>query len=369
VIGARLPLVPGATPTPRVRAAHCRRHRAGNAGCHACALVCPTEAFWVDAAGGLRLQEIDCVGCGACASVCPSQAIAFAGDADGAVAEALRRGDAIVGCRHGGAEGDVRVPCLAALHPELLAGLMLAFPERRLTLNVACCASCDIGRMLPLIEAQFDQASAYATLAGVTPRARLAGEAAASVAPPALSRRALFGALRQETAKLVTGAIAEALGGDAPAEHLPHRAALLASVRRRVAERDGEPVALPLLGAFYVDWDASDRCDGCAGVADANGPRCVAACPSGAWRMGRAGGRAVLSHDAARCTACGLCEEVCPRDALTAAPAPLAADAGRVAKRALPLARCRGCHAPIAAGGDGYCPNCRKRLGAWPGRG
>lgn len=333
-------------------------------------MVCPTEAFWADAAGGLRLQEIDCVGCGACASVCPSQAIEPAEDATDALAAALRRGDVIVGCRHGGADGDVRMPCLAGLHPEALAGLLLAFPERRVSLNVSCCGTCDIGKLLPLIEAQFTQSTAYASLAGSEPRAALIGEAAVrSSVPATMSRRALFGVLGRETARLVTGAVAEALGPEASSEHLAHRAALLASVRWRLAEREGEPVALPLLGAYYVDWDVRDRCDGCAGVADANGPRCVAACPSGAWRMGRAGGRAVLSHDAARCTACGLCEEVCPRAALSPRPAPLAADAGRLAKQGFPLARCRGCHAAIAGGGDGFCPNCRKRLGAWPGRG
>jgi len=332
-------------------------------------MVCPTEAFWVDAAGGLRLQEVDCVGCGACASVCPSQAIAFDGDAAGALTDALRRAHVTVGCRHGGADGGVRVPCLAGLHPEALAGLMLAFPERRLSLNVARCGTCDIGRLRPLIEAQLAQARAYVALAGVEPNAATVGEASAPAAAPAMSRRALFGALRQETAKLVTGAIAEALGAAATTEHLPHRAALLDVVRRRLATRGDASVELPVLGAFYVDWAVDDSCDGCAGVAGANGPRCVASCPSGAWRMGRAGGRAVLSHDAARCTACGLCEEVCPRDALRARPAPLAADAGRVAKRELPLAHCRGCHVAIAAGGDGLCPNCRKRLGAWAGRG
>ena len=366
MIGSRLVSVPGETPPPRVRAAHCRRHRAGNAGCRACVLVCPTEALWIDAAGGLRLQEIDCVGCGACASVCPSQAIEAADTASGDLAEALRRGDVTVGCRYGGADGGVRPPCLAGLHPEQVAGLMLAFPERRIALNVARCGACDIGRLRPLIEAQLAQARAYVALAGAEPRAALVGEAAVPADSPSMSRRALFGALRQETAKLVTGTIAKALGPAALGEHLAHRAALLTAVRRQLAARGGEPLELPLLGAFYVDWEVHERCDGCAGDAGANGPRCVAACPSGAWRLGRAGGRAVLSHDSARCTACGLCEEVCPRNALSARPAPLAADAGRLPKRALPLVRCRGCHAAIAAGGDGLCPNCRKRLGAWP---
>ena len=369
MIGRQLEAALGEAPVPRVRAAHCRRHRAGQTGCRACVLACPTEAFWVDAAGGLRLTEVDCVGCGACSSVCPSQAIEAPGVAAGAIAEALRQGDGVVvGCRHGGAAGQVRVPCLSGLHPELLAGLMLAFPGRSLTLNVAHCAACDIGRLLPLIEAQAAQAAAYVALVGPATGLRLTGAASAEPRErTALSRRGLFGALREQTAKLVTGAIAEALGPDLPGEHLAHRGALLAAVRRRVAADGGALPSLPVPGAFYVDWDVNERCDGCAGVAGANGPRCVAACPSGAWRMGRSGDRGVLSHGAARCTACGLCEEVCPRRALSARPAPIAADAGWLPKRRLPLVRCRGCHVAIPAGGDGWCPNCRKRMASWPG--
>jgi len=147
---------------------------------------------------------------------------------------------------------------------------------------------------------------------------------------------------------------------------LPHRPALLDAVRTRVPN-GAAPPELPVAGAFYVDWDVSERCDGCASVSG-TGPRCAARCPTAAWRVAHEDGIAVLTHDVAACTGCGVCQRSCPQDALTPLPAVARADAGRVAKRRLAVARCRSCHQRIAASADGVCGNCRKRLAAAPPR-
>jgi len=390
VSDARLDALFGLEPPPRVRGAHCRRRRAGHRGCRACVMVCPTDALWTDAHGRLRLTEVDCVGCGACASVCPTQAIDAAGAPD--LTAAWRRaaadgaaGRLALGCRLGsdrGRQADATLPCLVALHPERLAGLLLAYPDVALRVHVGPCAACPIGHLRPLIEAQVAQATAFAALLGVTPRVAWA-DGTSAPATPALSRRAVLGLAREQATRLAAQALAEAaLVGDvgAAGEALPHRERLLAAARHRARELAGPVPTQPVPGAFFVDWDVADRCDGCAGIptegrsntlagAPGDTPRCVAACPGGAWRMARRPDGATLSHDAARCTACGLCAERCPRDALRPLPARVTADAGRSPKRTLPTRRCRGCHRPIVAGGDGLCGNCRKRLGAIPGGG
>ncbi len=368
---ARLDALFGLEPAPRVRGAHCRRRRAGHRGCRACVMVCPTEALWTDARGRLRLTEVDCVGCGACASVCPTQAI----DADGApgLTAAWRRaaadgsaGRLVLGCRlgsDGGRQADATLPCLVALHAERLAGLLLAYPDVAPSLDVGPCAACPIGHLRALIEAHVAQATAFAALLGVTPRVAWVDGASAPAAA-ALSRRAVLGLAREQATRLAAQALAEAVVvGDAGSavEALPHRERLLAAARQRARELAGPVPTVPVPGAFFVDWEVADRCDGCAG-APGDTPRCVAACPGGAWRMARRPDAATLTHDAARCTACGLCAERCPRDALRARPAPATADAGRPPKRVLPTRRCRGCHRPVVAGGDGLCGNCRKRL-------
>jgi ferredoxin len=367
---------PPVAASPRIDDARCARRREGDRGCRACVLACPTEAIWIGARGRLRLQEIDCVACGACASACPTQTIAMPDavrDDLQHVLAARADGRAVrIGCRLGpdGDAGsfDARVPCLAALHPEALAARLVAAPGIALELDASPCGRCRFGALLPLAGDHVARAVALARHLGVEPDVRFVSKATLAPAPTErrLSRRDLFGRARDAAAERLAEHVVRAVleNDHRSGDPLPHRPALLAAVRARVAAGGAAP-SLPVAGAFYVDWDVSDRCDGCASVNGA-GPRCASRCPTGAWRVAHEAGAAALTHDVAACTGCGVCQRSCPQDALTPRPALATADAGRVAKRSLAVVRCRSCQRKTPVGNDGMCANCRKRLSAAP---
>ena len=345
---------------PAITRSHCKRKRAGNTGCQACVLACRFNALSIDEKGALAYSDSACVGCGACLPVCPSQAIKLAEFGEHALVGALQKNDAIaVGCLHGKNPGSVAVPCLSGLHPEFLVVLMLAFPKKTISLDIGPCPSCDVGMLLGRIRAAADQASAYAELIGVKSNVVLSeGQAEIKAAPArGLSRRDFFGLVRNDTVKLAAGTVLDLIGSK-NTDRLAYREMLLTAVRRQAKMAGATEVTLPLINPFYCDWDVADSCDGCS--------KCVTSCPTGAMKNAQIDGVAVLSHDVALCTACGLCAEVCPHDSLTPRPALITADAGRVAKRKLLLAHCKSCNVKIPTGGDGKCENCRKREGLTP---
>lgn len=355
----------GEDEVPRLRPARCVRRRDASNACRACLLACPHQVLWFGADGTWRLHAAACDGCGACASACPSQAI----DAPGIDGRALRRAwrDADVvtlGCSEGRADASVRLPCLAGLHPERLATALLRRPSTPVRLDMSACGGCAKRALRGVIRAQVSRALRYVRALGVVPDVRVvdggvSDEGGGAGAARPLSRRDLFQLARTRGSDLVARGLAAGDGVD-PGAALPHRAGLLAAARERFVALGAPARGLPLPGAFFVDWEVTDACDGCRA---AEGPRCVGACPNGAWRLGGAGTESVLSHDAARCSACGACTLACPQAALEARPAPVTADAGRLAKRRFPRSRCRACRQRAARGADGLCNNCRKRRG------
>lgn len=355
----------GAGTAPHADPAHCRRQRLEGDGCRACVVACPVQAWWIDRGGGLRLQDIDCLSCGACASACPSQAIGVpAPDLRGATRAARERGAAVIACRIGpgtSESADAVVPCLAGLAPERLATLFLSHPGASWTLDASRCAGCRLGALRPTIAAHVAQAAAYAARLGVIVAVDVRDDP-----PPATrgwTRRELLRRARDGAADAAVRAIADEVPPRPAHDAPPYRAALLGAARSHEETSpgpDGRASDDSVLGAFFVGWDVAPACDGCAG---AGRPRCVAACPWGAWRLSRGG---ALSHDAARCVGCGACADTCPAAALSPRAVSATAREGRVVRRRLEMHRCRGCAGPLPVGGDGLCANCRKRASLQP---
>jgi Fe-S-cluster-containing dehydrogenase component len=341
---------------PTLRAARCVRSRGGDP-CRACELACPHEAVWLDPRGAWRLDAGRCDGCGACATACPSQAVDAPGiDAD-ALARAWRQAERVtLGCARNDAPATVRLPCLAGLHPERLATLLIRHPTTAVVLDLSACAGCPAGALLPTIEAHARQARDVAQATGVVCDVRVA-RSAATERERVLDRRAFLRVARERTTAFVTSTFAER-DAARPSATLPHRGAFLAATREQCSRTGAEPPLLPVIGAPFVAWEVAASCDGCAGAAR---PRCVQACPNEAWRVANARTNGTLTHDVAACSGCGACGRACPRNALASRPATITADGGRQVKRHIARPSCRECAHARATGDDGLCRHCRSR--------
>lgn len=334
-------LRPSAKATP---GACTRRHASG---CSACAEVCPKGAISTSEEG-VEIDAEACVGCGLCVVACPVAAIEGAGQSPVGVATRIERGKAlrcdVARALRPEGEGEFAdVPCVAGVDPEAIAAGALAGGGA--TVVRGPCSSCPLG-VGERVRSTIDRAR---VLVDATPvGARVVEEEVAVVEPeprerrrggrkrapdrasPEVSRRVLFG-LRPQPGTAAAGepeSVFGALGTGASA-----REVLLAST---------EEPALPRL-------EADLRCTACGG--------CVRVCPKDALSL--KAGTLVLSP--VDCVACGECVRVCPEGALSfAAPEPVSG-AGRLPLVHVAPESCSACGRPLGPGETGRCHNCESR--------
>jgi ferredoxin len=98
----------------------------------------------------------------------------------------------------------------------------------------------------------------------------------------------------------------------------------------------------------------TDQCSACLS--------CGERCPTGALQGRETAEARMLSFDASACTDCGLCERICPQNAIISDPLRESAriNAGRQTLLFVQQQRCRQCHTSFvpAQGGGDICPLC-----------
>lgn len=354
---------------PAVTADPDRCLRSGPIGerCAACAGACPAGAIAVgaepDAGGPPRVDPDRCRGCGVCVPACPAGALSLPGVGPGDLLPALQAaGTGAVACAGAPADGvppgAVRVPCLAALHPETAVAVAV-HPDGpgALTLYPGVCETCPVG------------AAARAGALVEETRARLGRLEPPAASTPvrawSLSRRELFARWRRGAAQ-AAAALLSAPGevpsdpstAPAPAARRtrrlpPWRRALLA-----VLETAGRPAVPDLAASGLPLLTPPDRCTFC-GV-------CAAACPTGALAV-RTGPSVTVEVDEAACTGCGFCARHCPEGVMAVAGDLPPPGAGRrPARRELArgsASSCRRCGRPLWPGEGPLCRTCDTRSG------
>lgn len=319
----------------RVEAPLCTQARSGRSTCRACLEICPAGA--VSLSRGPVVTDA-CTACGLCAAACRTGALRMETPSDVALLTEARKaqGDPLVlACaaeagRLGLRERVVTVPCIGAVTPELLVGMLAGGHSRILLWRPAACETCvnragaerlDLGPLEELYPGTVGFAASVAEVqapGGTAAVGRGAGSRAGATGTEATTfdqdlanqdRRAFLG-----SAFKGGGSLLQALLGDwvakKPAPPPPTLYEVQGTPRRRQVLRDAMATRPPALGARLPESAvaASPACTLC--------PVCTKLCPSGALQVSESGDQAELRWQAGRCTDCGLCREICPVGAM-----------------------------------------------------
>jgi Pyruvate/2-oxoacid:ferredoxin oxidoreductase delta subunit len=323
----------GAT-SMRVYSRQCSKLRHRRSSCTVCMDHCPVQAIHIGET--IEIDADRCTGCGICASLCPTGVFEAQAPTDlellGRVRKVAGDGMPVVfacpRCRQRG-EGDadrfVQVNCLGRLDESLLLSAVCDGAETIWLLDAAC-QECPVAPGRAVAEESVRKANALLQAWGDGRRILFCsqppsapGEAAR---PPAagegVSRRAFFSTLARQAARTMAVAADSSRGnGDTGKESsMPEKGVLpsrLPAKRQRLLEalgRLGRPaVESPAVdGMPFARLCLEETCTACQ--------MCAFFCPTGALAKVHEGDRVGLAFRSSACTNCGLCRDVCYRDAV-----------------------------------------------------
>lgn len=363
-------------PTIAVDSAACLHSWNKAATCDRCVRACPVDALSLD--DTIQMDEAACVQCGLCLHSCPVGA--FSG-ADGtaellnAVAQLPERHLVELACAAhpqaeqgpGQSSAVLRTKgCLAALGPAAYVSLF-ALGVSHLVLRLDACANCPLGQAQPEIErslaagcrmaapesAAAERATLVRQIRPDWPQRRIT-----AVTRPARSRRDFFKSFT--AVGTPSPRVKQLTADDAPTADKPlprERRRLLAAWELLPGDARPMPDTAVLESLSFAQLTANASCTAC-GV-------CERVCPTGALQLEvDETDRYQLTFNARNCVDCGLCLTLCEPNALQRhAPTAdhLLADQPAILRQGQ-LTHCRRCNAGFASSNQtDLCPVCAFR--------
>jgi len=332
-----------------------KRHRLSR--CQRCVDACPAGALTLRTAAdpggpgsavadGPHIDPERCTGCGMCAVVCPTGALEAQAPSNiellAHVMRLAREGEGVAfACPLNLEQADPGLPCavvncLGRLDESVLVGAVAhgAGPVRLID---RACEGCAQAAGRAMAAAAIERSNSLLAAFGLPGQIAFhAGEACARRVPAStagdgesLSRRGLLKRLAQETVR-AGQAVTEAPQpgaspqgeplpadeplprGELPADLPLTRALLLTALRRLDPAPLAEPGHATPGAGLFASFGYTDQCTGCQ--------MCGFFCPTGALTKVEQDGQLGVIFRPARCTNCGLCRDICYRDAALLSP-------------------------------------------------
>lgn len=300
----------------------CVRVRNRHASCVRCAEACTSGALSLRD-GALTVNEALCVGCGTCATVCPTCAIEARHPVDGellaAAHRALRAGrEAVFACHRAfeqapaacAAAGAIELACLSRME-ESLAMRLFADGAQRIRLLHGACEGCPRENGFASVKLVRDTVDSLLETWGLNCEydvQQVGSEVKVAAADAAAPQHVATGGIRAASA-FRKPAHVQADGT------LPHFVPLRRHALLDALADLGNPVRpdldTRLWGHVSIDMSACRSCKMCAVF-----------CPTGALQkyVGE-DGHGGVEHYPAECVHCGLCQDICPVQAITSSTA------------------------------------------------
>ncbi len=303
----------------------CLNVRGRGEHCHQCTTVCPNDALTVSV-DAIEVDREACTACGACVPACPAGALRLRGFSPERFL-AILEGEAEVHlhCTESrGSGGGVVIPCFKVLDVRLLAAAQATGVEAIHLHGLEHCAGCARGGALGHVARLCLQLEEWFT--PPTLALRPATDPAAGkrrlrerADQPRLSRRSFLRFAGAQVAESMARTWQVAIDNEEDDIDLPFFQDDVESVRqphpyqRLLAEHVPR---LPWRDTLPLPWkirSLGEYCIACLA--------CGQRCPTGALLADEKAKALSISFEPALCTDCGLCEALCPVDAVQTRPA------------------------------------------------
>ena len=338
---------------PKIEKKSCLHYKNDNDPCNNCVESCPTAAI-IKKDQALVIKDELCIGCGICRVTCPSHSITMKHFGENNIPKAIKNNETVVfGCNYGKSKGNVMVPCLNGLHPELLALLILHFKEKKLIFNLSSCTACSINSKALTFETSLKKALDFLkNIKSYTePEVILNEEKLPDMNPTSITRRDLFNIIKEGSVNQATEMISSVWGNSVD-NTLNHREKLLDLINGLMKEEKFEINPESNLFSNYV---VNSKCNGCN--------YCQVICPYKAWEKEETQDTYTLSFNSGKCRSCGQCIRKCPQKAIERAKLFSDAFKGYIKKIEKPRIKCKKCNSRfvLTEKDNELCSTCKKR--------
>lgn len=353
----------------------CVRTKNKYATCDRCVALCPTGAIHLDS-GLPELTAEQCIKCGVCLHACPVGVFERPDSFQKLLLNTQSLPDhqvVDVACVHHSApqttapavDAVVQTKnCLADLGVSAFVGL-LAVGAEQVRVRLDACATCPLRVLQPNIEQCIVETQQLLSVLGLSDAIVPVYDAQSDWVErplhhndnPPMSRRGLFSSLLNPEAALQQRAINAIDEGD-PSEQLPRERRRLLTVLRMLTKPYADiPDEVGLFGDGFVQLVASDACNACG--------LCERVCPTDAIQVAKDDDQFMVIFEPHRCIDCQLCIDYCETHALETYGAPSLRDVldeTRLKLHAGEMQQCKRCKAHFAGSSDEtLCPVCRSR--------